>query len=301
MPPNSRHGSSEATIVHISDVHVFSARSLRPHFLLDKRLLGSLNALFRRGRLHAFDVTLAALDVVRRIRPDHLLVTGDITTLGAEAEFRRFRAALEDLPLAAENITVVPGNHDAYVPSVVRGRIFERVFAPFLEPDAEFRAFDWPLVRLRGPLALVGCRTARPCPPPLAVGTLGARHLARLEAVLADPRVARRCRVVGLHHPPQPGAGHWHNRLTDAATFREILARQGADLVLHGHLHRRISTSLPGPRDPVAVRGVGSVSVCAGPPDRLGHLYLFRIRGREVVDQQSWRYHPIRREFLREP
>lgn len=298
MPPTS---DREATFIHISDAHVFSARSLRPRFLLDKRLLGALNALLRRGRLHAFDVTLAALDVVRRTRPDHLLVTGDITTLGAEAEFRRFRAALEDLPLPAEQITVLPGNHDAYVPSVVMGRLFERVFAPYLGPDAEFRAFEWPVVRLRGPLAVVGCCTARPCLPPLAVGTLGAQQLARLEAVLADPRLAKRCRVVGLHHPPQPGAGHWHNRLTDAAAFREILARQGAELVLHGHLHRRLSTELPGPRDPVAVRGVASVSVYAGPPGRLGQLYLFRVRGREVVAQESWSYHPDRREFLREP
>ncbi len=291
----------EATFVHISDVHVFSPRSMRLHYLLDKRLLGGLNALLRRRRLHDFDVTLAALDFVRRSRPDHLLVTGDITTLGAEAEFRRFRSALEDLPLTSEQITVVPGNHDAYVPSVVRGRLFERVFAPYLETDAEFRAFEWPMVRLRGPLALVGCCTARPCPPPLAVGTLGDQQLARLEAVLADPRVKSRCRVVGLHHPPQPGACHWHNGLTDAAPFRKILARQGAELVLHGHLHRRLATKLPGPDKPVAVRGVGSVSVCEGPPQRLGQLYVFRVRDREVVAEESWVYDPRRREFLLDP
>lgn len=291
----------EATFIHISDVHVFSARSLRPHFMLDKRLLGGLNALFRRRRIHDFNVTLAALDVVRRTRPDHLLVTGDITTLGAEAEFRRFRTALEELPLSPEQITVLPGNHDAYVPAVVRERVFERVFAPYLESDADFRVFEWPMVRLRGPLAVVGCSTARPCPPPLAVGTLGAQQLARLEAVLADPRLAGRCRVVGLHHPPQPGAGQWHNRLTDAAAFRKILARQGAELVLHGHLHRRLATKLPGLRDPVDVWGVGSVSVSAGPPHRLGQLSLFRVRGSEVVAQESWIYHPDRREFMLEP
>jgi 3',5'-cyclic AMP phosphodiesterase CpdA len=295
MPPAT---DREATLIHISDVHVFSARSLRPHFLLDKRLLGGLNALLRRRRIHEFDVTLAALDVVRRTRPDHLLVTGDITTLGAEEELRRFRRALEDLPLSVEQITVLPGNHDAYVPSVVRGRLFERVFAPYLGTDANFRAFEWPLVRLRGPLALVGCCTARPCPLPFAVGPRGAQQLARLEAVLADPRLESRCRVVGLHHPPQPGVGHWHNRLTDAAAFRKILARQGAELVLHGHLHQRLAAKLPGPRDPVAVRGVGSVSVSTGPPHRLGQLLKFRVRGREVVQEESWIYHPDRREFL---
>lgn len=297
MPPSSR----EATFIHISDVHVFSARSLRPHFLLDKRLLGGLNALLRRRRLHDFGVTLAALDVVRQVQPDHLLVTGDITTLGAEAEFRHFREALEALPLSHEQITVLPGNHDAYVPSVVRGRIFERVFAPYLGTDAEFSAFEWPLVRLRGPLALVGCCTARPCPPPLAVGTLGAQQLARLEAVLADPRLAGRCRVVGVHHPPQPGAGRWHNQLTDAAAFRKVLARQGAELVLHGHLHRRLATKLPGPKKPVAVRGVGSVSVCEGPPHRLAQLYRFRVRGDQVVSEESWTYHPEHGEFRAEP
>ncbi len=287
----------ETTFVHLSDVHVFSARSLRPHFLLDKRLLGGLNALLRRGRIHGFDVTLAALDVVRKTRPDHLLVTGDLTTLGAEEEFRHFRSALEELPLSEEQITVLPGNHDAYVPSVVRGRLFERVFTPYLKPDDEFRAYEWPLVRRRGSLAVVGCCTARPCPPPLAVGTLGATQLARLEAVLADPRLDGLCRVVGLHHPPQPDAGHWHNRLTDASALRKILARQGAELVLHGHLHRRLATKLPGPEKPVLVRGVGSVSVCEGPPNRLGQIYRFTVRGREVVAEESWTYRPESGEF----
>jgi 3',5'-cyclic AMP phosphodiesterase CpdA len=290
----------EATIVHLSDVHVFSARSLRPHFLLDKRLLGALNALLRRDRIHAFAVTRAALDRVARLQPDHLLVTGDITTLGAEAEFRRFREALEDLPLTADQITVLPGNHDAYVPAVVRGHLFERVFSPFLRTDAEFSAFEWPLVRLRGPLALVGCCTARPCPPPLAVGTLGAQQLARLEAVLADPRLRDRCRIVGLHHPPQPGAGRWHNGLTDARAFRRILARQGAELVLHGHLHRRVVDMLPGPAGPVPVHGVGSVSVRAGSPLRVGQLLRFHVRGRELVGEETWIYHPEQQEFLRE-
>ncbi len=287
----------EATLIHISDVHIFSARSLRLRFLLDKRLLGGLNALLRRRYMHSFDVTLAALDVVRRLRPDHLLVTGDITTLGAEVELRRFRSALEALPLSPEEITVLPGNHDAYVPAVIWGRLFERIFAPYLGSDPGFGPVEWPLVRLRGPLAILGCSTARPCPPPLAVGALGPAQLARLEAALGDPRLERRCRVVGLHHPPQPGTARWHNGLSDARAFRRVLARQGAELVLHGHLHRRLATTLPGPISPVEVRGVGSASGSSLPSHRLGHLYVFRIRGREVLSEESWVYDPGSGEF----
>ncbi|MFH2009551.1 MAG: metallophosphoesterase [bacterium] len=287
----------EATLIQLSDPHVFVPGALRPSFLLDKRLLGGANALLRRQRIHDYDVTLAALDTITGLRPDHVVVTGDISTLGLEPEFRRFRQSLERLPLSSDQITVIPGNHDAYLASVVRSGSFQRVFEPYLRPDVEFQSQEWPVIRIRGPLALVACTTARPSAPLLAVGTLGARQLARLEASLADPRLACRFRVVALHHPPQPGVGHWHNRLTDAAAVRQVIARQGAGLVLHGHLHRPIAGELEGPESPVPVRGVGSVSSCKMTPLRRGQFRRFRFRADGLVDEELWAYRALQHRF----
>ncbi len=275
-------------VAHLSDPHLFEPGALRPWHALDKRLLGGLNALARRRRIHRREITVAALQAIAELRPDHLVVSGDITTLGAEAEMAAFARLLGQTGLSPRDVTVVPGNHDAYVASIQRSGAFARIFEAFQRPEPPFEQPGWPRVRLCGELAIIACDTARPSGPLLALGTLGVAQRARLEAVLADPRLANRFRLVVLHHPPQPGVGHWHNRLTDAAELREVLARTGAELVVHGHLHRPLSAALQGPDGPVPVRGVSSVSSADPRPERWGAFRVYRVRGRSLVGEQRW-------------
>ena len=284
-------------IVHLSDPHVFAPGALGLSHLFDKRLLGGTNALLRRRHVHRPEILRAALERITALAPDHLLVTGDISTVSAEEELEAFRQMLASLPLPESAITVIPGNHDAYVSSVVRRDLFRRIFREHLTPDPAFRRQAWPLVRLRGPVALIGLCTARPSAPMMAVGSLGAGQLARLEATLADPRVSRRVRIVALHHPPQPGVGHWHNRLTDASALRQILSRQGADLVVHGHLHEDLSADLR--REDgraIPVRGVPSVSSAHQTPSRRARFVLYTVRG-ESISEQRWVHDPRTRSF----
>jgi 3',5'-cyclic AMP phosphodiesterase CpdA len=49
-------------------------------------------------------------------------------------------------------------------------------------------------------------------------------------------------------------------RLTDGAEFRQVLAAHGADLVLHGHDHRRAITWLDGPEKTIPAVGAPSAS-----------------------------------------
>lgn len=291
----------ERVIAHLSDPHLFAPSALGPGVLLDKRVLGAANALLRRRRLHRREITEAALATLGEIRPDHVVVTGDVSTLGARAELEAFRDLLEGLPLGPEDVTVVPGNHDAYLGSQVRAGHFAEIFGPYQTADAPFDPKTWPRVRLRGELALVACTSARPSAPLLAVGTLGAAQLARLEALLADPALAGRFRLVALHHPPQPGVGHWHNRLTDAEALRAVLGRQGAELVIHGHLHRALRAELPGPARPIPVRGVPSVSCAERRAGREGSFQLYRLRGSALAAEERWSYDPRTGRFRPSP
>lgn len=272
-------------LAHLSDPHLFAPRAISPSMLLDKRSLGVVNALGRRRAVHRPEVLRATLDALLAHGPDHLVVTGDLSTVGAEAELLAFRAILEERDLGPDRVTVIPGNHDAYVPAVVRSGAFERVFGAFCAEDREPAPCDapvrtWPRLRLRGPVALVACTSARPSGPLLALGTLGSGQRARLDALLADPALAGHARIVALHHPVQPGAGHWHNRLTDAPEVRRILATRGATLVLHGHLHRFLRASLPGPAPdlPIPVVGAPSASAALRDAGRRGGGVLYRIR-----------------------
>ena len=63
-------------------------------------------------------------------RPDHIAVTGDLVNLALEAEFTPAQAWLESVG-TPQRVTVVPGNHDAYV-RATRHRFagtFERISA----------------------------------------------------------------------------------------------------------------------------------------------------------------------------
>ena len=60
----------------------------------------------------------------------------------------------------------------------------------------------FPVVKLRGTVAIVALSSAVPRPPLVAAGELGRAQLDALARVLAHPEVARRTLVLALHHPP---------------------------------------------------------------------------------------------------
>jgi 3',5'-cyclic AMP phosphodiesterase CpdA len=291
-------GDPELRVAHLSDPHLFAPWALRPWYVFDKRLLGGINALVRRRKIHRREITEAALEAVADLAPDHVVVSGDVSTVGAEVELRAFRQGLARVGLDPRDVTVLPGNHDAYLRSIARVDAFGRVFAEHLRSDPPFAGERWPRVRLRRGLAVVACNSARPSAPLLAVGTLGAAQLERLEQVLTHPALADRFRLVVLHHPPQPRAARWHNRLTDALALRQVVARAGAELLIHGHLHRPLRAELPGPSAPVSVRGVSSVSSAEHPPGRRGAFALYRLQGRRLVGEQLYRLEPAGDTFV---
>src|SRR5690606_30519811 len=116
-------------------------------------------------------------------RPDHIAVTGDLINLSLAAEFEPARLWLETLG-APQDVSLVPGNHDAYV-HATRHR-FKRAWADFMrrDDDRSDGIASFPFARRRGPLALIGVSTAVPPPPLMATGYLGPRQLEALDQLL---------------------------------------------------------------------------------------------------------------------
>ena len=68
-------------------------------------------------------------------------------------------------------------------------------------------------------------------------------------------------RVVLVHHTPiSASAARW-NHLLDERALQTVLKRNGAELVLHGHLHRRSIRYLNGRHGLTPVVGVPSASL----------------------------------------
>jgi len=67
-----------------------------------------------------------------------------------------------------------------------------------------------------------------------------------------------------LHHPPLRSGAAVGRSLTDAAAFEKVIARVGAEVVLHGHNHSTSLTHIKGKHGPVPVVGVPSCSAVKG-------------------------------------
>jgi 3',5'-cyclic AMP phosphodiesterase CpdA len=238
-------------IAHISDLHVVSSRAVEwRRILFNKRITGYANFLLHRARVYRRDYLLAVLSAAAR-EADHLVVTGDIANLSLEREFEEARTLLDGVARAVE-VTVAPGNHDVYLPSVHVARRFPHHFGPFLRSDLpdlarELEAGPFPCVKLRGPVAIIALSSAVPRPPFVASGRVGSTQLVALEGILAHPEVARRTPVILVHHPPVDDRLRLRvlrDGLVDAERLRAVLAPLPRGLVLFGHLHVRVRRRL---------------------------------------------------------
>ena len=187
------------TLAHLSDPHLPPLPQARLRDLAGKRALGYLNWTRNRHKYHRREVLDALVADMQAQRPDHIAVTGDLVNLALEAEFTPAQAWLESVGPPRE-VTVVPGNHDAYVRATRHH--FADMFEDYLRADtAEADSAAFPFVRRRGPLALIGVSSAVPTLPLMATGQLGRAQLDALDRRLAKMSAEDAFRVLLVHHP----------------------------------------------------------------------------------------------------
>lgn len=188
------------TIVHLSDLHFGR---------VDAALLAPLHA------------------AVRDLRPNVVVVSGDLTQRARRAQFAAAREFLQQLP--APRI-VVPGNHDVPLYDVVRRFVAPLSrFRRYIEPDpAPFFRDDQ--------VAVLGINSARSLT--FKGGRINHEQIDAVRARFAglDPAVIR---VLVTHHPfelpPDADEGDLIGR---GALAMQAFAECGVDLLLSGHLHR---------------------------------------------------------------
>lgn len=158
-------------------------------------------------------------------RPDVVLITGDLTECGLDAEYANLAQMLRvHLPMP---VFVIPGNHDR------RGVLREGLrHLPGVVADPHYVQYaieDYP-VRLVMLDTLV---------PGAGYGELTAEGLAFLEQTLAaEPAKPT---LIGMHHPPFTcGIAHMDRiNLRNAAAFAELIARHPqVERIVCGHVHR---------------------------------------------------------------
>jgi 3',5'-cyclic AMP phosphodiesterase CpdA len=267
-------------LAHLSDPHLAPLPQPSLRELAGKRLGGFVN--WRRNSRHVH--LRAVLERIERDltsrAPDHIAVTGDLVNLSLAAEFAPARAWLGQLG-SPQDVTLVPGNHDSYVRATAREA--QRQWADYMRADdmpSLSQDATFPFLRRRGPVALIGLSTSAPQPIFRATGRLGAEQLARLGELLGSTRSEGLFRVVLIHHPPVSAPERRHERLLDGQAFVDVLARHGAELVLHGHEHVHCVRWLAGSGGrAVPAIGVPSASARAGGHRDSAAYNLYAIEG----------------------
>jgi 3',5'-cyclic AMP phosphodiesterase CpdA len=264
-------------LAHLSDPHLAPLPPPRLSDLIGKRVTGFVNWRRKRAAIHRPEVLARIVADLKAQAADHIAVTGDLVNLALPGEYGPARAWLDALGSPAD-VTLVPGNHDAYVRSGVTAS--QTHWSDFMCGDEGATiAHGFPFLRRRGPLALIGVSTSVPSLPLLAIGRVGLDQLQRLESMLEDCGREGRYRVILIHHPPTSKRSHYLKRLTDGPRLREVLARHGAELVIHGHNHRRQTVWIDGPAGRIPAIGVPSASEAPpGEYDPAGYN-LYRIDG----------------------
>ena len=240
------------TIAHLSDFHL-SAEHRRNHIRRTRR----------------------ALDYVKSLNVDHIIVTGDITANGHPADYRIARSLFASAGLLeSKKMTVTIGNHDVFggvhtaedvltfpnqckatdYKAKVRefGCAFRETF-DFTLRQSEKRFF--PFAKIIGDVALIGVNTvaeySRFKNPIGSNGGVDDKSFEHLVELLESPLLGTKRRIVALHHhfcrlgDVRPGTIHsvWgaierHTmKLRGKSRLLKLFARTKVELVLHGHVH----------------------------------------------------------------
>ncbi len=262
------------TLGQLSDVHLAPVPAPRLTGLNAKQALGWINWQRKRKAHHVRAVLDAVVADLKGQHVDHLAVTGDLVNIGLPDEQALALTWLKSLG-SPETVTALPGNHDVYGvrpadPGIERWR-------PYMTGNWGEARSSFPFVKTIGPIALIGVSSAVPTPLFFATGELGQIQRDALERTLVALKQAGVLRVLLIHHPPLPGQADRLRRLNDSPQLTALLARAGAELVLHGHNHRPMYAETPGPQGPIPVVGAPSASALPGQHEPGAGYNLLRL------------------------
>ena len=220
-------------VAHLSDLHLLEDGHEARRGAARRRLKYiSLGRPYDpRARRKRAAVALAAS---KRSGADHLVLTGDLTEDGIEAQFAILAELLDASGWAPQRVTLVPGNHDAYS----NGDAWALALSGPLAPYRATSTLGAP-VRLPG-MMILPLSTSLAQHYTRSTGGLHEGALAGAENIAAESRRSGEALVLAMHHPPRRNPLpplQWIDGFRDHAALGTLLGAHDHVHVLHGHTH----------------------------------------------------------------
>jgi 3',5'-cyclic-AMP phosphodiesterase len=238
-------------VLHLSDTHLTGDGALHQ---------GSVDTTA------ALDAVLAGVDGLTDVGV--VVVSGDCSEDGSPESYAHLRDRVGDWALAhGAALVTVPGNHDqreGFRQVLTNGH----VLGPGGTPLMHTLEYTPPEIPVTGVSTVAGWRivTLDTSVPGAGYGELADTTLERLRAFLAEP--SEHGTVVVLHHPPLPAPTLLHDalKLRNPGALADAIAGSDVRVVLAGHYHHHVASSLAGV--PVLVApGVANDTVVCGSYD----------------------------------
>lgn len=294
-------------IAHISDIHISSPtpaslpslKTLRRKKtqLLNKRLAGIIAERIVRGpNVFSADVFTAALLDMREQGVDHLIISGDLTNFSYTGEFKEVLRLLSP-HFPPERCSIVPGNHDAFLPETVKRRLFTQYCGAYTASDSsvihtsvdvvgESTRYEpgFPFVKTVGhTVAIIGLNSAVAHRLPFDSGgaiDYNQYKEAKEQVLKLQTTSPWLFKIFVVHHPPRFGNGTFKDlrhdmQPTSVERCWEIFDLAGPNaMVLYGHDHEPFQGRLEN-RQRTLLFDPGSGTYVEGDKDHIARYNLY--------------------------
>ena len=272
---------NKVQIAHFSDIHV----ALRPEAddMNLNRFFSWMNWTLSRKRKHDLQRLEWTLDRLLNIRPDIILITGDLAHTGLDAEIRTASSMLKKISGRGIPILILGGNHDMYDRPKNQLGLFRRIQQEYrLDVDVDENG----LCQFNGLTLLLLEQWIR---NPFYMGR-GNMRLELLESISRRVKEKDISRInLAAGHFPIVNASNkkfsFRDRLKHGNDLRRFLEWHRIELYLCGHCHTSFSTQL----------FAGCTQYCAGSITEGGVLRTFQFEDGRLLNTQT--YHPESPDF----
>lgn len=258
-------------IAHFSDPHILFLRNSLGGMRNFKQALGLANWVFRRRQVHRRARMDAVISHLLEVKPEAVVITGDLCQLAIPADYARFGRMLEPLHSAGIPVILLRGNHDHYSPGIAAQLAFNKLRERFALGCINAHG----VARIGG-VEFVPVDAAVPTPSFHCWGRIDAGQLSLLRGHLAKSSCG--VRVAFGHFPLLRADGTplpERMALREAAQVLELLRAHEVRAYLCGHIHKPFHVLLPG----------DIPQYCAGTITGGGVLRLLRINGGGVREE----------------